>query len=115
MKIFSLQDKKFQEMQTDLNISLIDVAKKIAMGEFEQGDITLKIKLGTAYGYKGGTPYKMPAFNYKVTTTLQKKSSLDGEDVYRGMEFAIDESGFVVLAEVQSAQMDMLEDEEEEE
>lgn len=112
MKIFSLQDKKFQEMQTALNVSLVDVAKKIARNEFEQGDITLKIKLGTVYEYKDNTPYKMPAFSYKVATTLQKKSSLDGGDSYRGMEFAIDESGFVVLAEVQSDQMDMLEDEE---
>lgn len=114
MKIFNLQDEKFQEMQTALNVSLIDVAKKIAMGEFEQGDITLKIKLGTVYEYKDNTPYKMPAFNYKVATTLQKKSSLDGGDSYRGMEFAIDDSGFVVLEKVQSAQMDMLDEEDEE-
>lgn len=112
MKVFSLQDEKFEEMQTALNVSLVDVAKKIARGEFEQGDITLKIKLGTVPDFNNETPYKMPAFNFKVNTNLQKKSSLGGGGQYDDMEFAIDESGCVGLKRVQSAQMDMLEDEE---
>lgn len=35
MRIFSLRDEKFEEMQMSLNASIIHVAKNIAAGEFE--------------------------------------------------------------------------------
>lgn len=65
MRIFSLQDEKFEEMQMSLNASIIHVAKKIAAGEFEQGDITLKLKIGTVYisihaPMKGATAFFSP-------------------------------------------------------
>lgn len=113
MRIFNLQDEKFEEMQISLNASIIHVAKKIAAGEFEQGDITLKLKIGTVYEQKDEKAYKMPAFNYKIGTNLQKKSSLDGGDAYKDMEFKLDD-GVVVLERVKSNQMDMFEDDEEE-
>lgn len=114
MRIFSLQDEKFEEMQMSLNVSIVHVAKKIAAGEFEQGEITLKLKIGTVNEFKEETIYKMPAFNYKIGTNLQKKSSLDGRDTYYGMEFKLDD-GVVVLEKVKSNQIDMLDEEDEEE
>lgn len=113
MRIFNLQDPKFEEMQISFDASIIHVAKKIAAGEFEQGEITLKLKIGTVYEHKEETVYKMPAFNYKIGTNLQKKSSLDGGDAYKDMEFKLDD-GVVVLERVKSNQMDMFEDDEEE-
>lgn len=112
MRIFSLQDEKFEYMQMSLNASIVHVAKKIAAGEFEQGEITLKLKIGTVYEHKEETAYKMPAFNYKIGTNLQKKSSLDGGDAYQGMEFKLDD-GVVVLEKVKSNQIDVFEEEEE--
>ena len=112
MRVFSLQDEKFEDMQMSLNASIIHVAKKIAAGEFEQGEITLKLKIGTVYEHKEETPYMMPAFNYKIGTNLQKKSSLEGKNAYQNMEFKIDD-GVVVLERVQSNQIDMLDEEEE--
>lgn len=114
MRVFSLQDEKFEEMKMSLNASIVHVAKKIAAGEFEQGDITLKLKIGTVYEHKEETVYKMPAFNYKIGTNLQKKSSLDGGDAYQGMEFKLDD-GVVVLTKVQSNQIDMLDEEDDKE
>lgn len=111
MRIFSLQDEKFEDMQMSLNASIVHVAKKIAAGEFEQGDITLKLKVGTVNELKEGTVYKMPAFNYKIGTNLQKKSNLDGGGAYDGMEFKLDDN-VVVLEKVQSNQIDMLDEEE---
>lgn len=111
MKIFSLQDEKFEEMQMSLNTSIIQVAKKIASGEFEQGDITLKLKIETMYEQKEETAYKMPAFNYKIGTNLQKKSSLDGGDSYKDMEFKLVD-GVVMLEKVESNQIDMFDEEE---
>lgn len=113
MRIFNLQDPKFEEMHTRFNASIIHVAKKIATGEFEQGEITLKLKIGTVYEQKDETAYKMPAFNYKICTNLQKKSSLDGGDAYKDMEFKLDD-GVVVLERVKSNQIDMLDEEDEE-
>lgn len=52
MRIFNLQDPKFEEMQISFNASIIHVAKKIAAGEFEQGEITLKLKIGTIFEKK---------------------------------------------------------------
>lgn len=112
MRIFSLKDPKFEEMQISFDASIIHVAKKIAAGEFEQGEITLKLKIGTVYEQKDEKAYKMPAFNYKIGTNLQKKSSLDGGDAYKDMEFKLDD-GVVVLERVKSNQMDMFEDDEE--
>lgn len=112
MRIFNLQDPKFEEMQISFDASIIHVAKKIAAGEFEQGEITLKLKIGTVYEQKDEKAYKMPAFNYKIGTNLQKKSSLDGGDAYKDMEFKLDD-GVVVLERVKSNQMDMFEDDEE--
>lgn len=114
MRIFSLQDEKFEEMQMSLNASIVHVAKKIAAGEFEQGEITLKLKIGTVNELKEETVYKMPTFNYKIGTNLQKKSSLVGRDAYKDMEFKLDD-GVVVLTKVQSNQIDMLDEEDEEE
>ncbi len=111
MRIFSLRDEKFEEMQMSLDASIIHVAKKIAAGEFEQGDITLKLKIGTMYEQKEETAYKMPAFNYKIVTNLQKKSSLDGGDAYKDMEFKLDDN-MVVLEKVKSNQIDMFDEEE---
>ena len=112
MRIFSLKDPKFEEMQISFDASIIHVAKKIAAGEFEQGEITLKLKIGTVYEQKDEKAYKMPAFNYKIGTNLQKKSSLDGGYTYKDMEFKLDD-GVVVLERVKSNQMDMFEDDEE--
>ena len=114
MRIFSLQDEKFKEMQAGLNVSIIHVAKKIAAGEFEQGEITLKLKIGTVYEQKDGKAYKMPAFNYKIGTNLQKKSNMDGKDAYQGMEFKLNDDNVVVLEKVTTNQMDMFEEDEEE-
>ena len=111
MRIFNLFDKKFEDMNAGLNVALMQVAKKIADEEFEQGEITLKLKIGTVYEQKDGKAYKMPAFNYKIGTNLQKKSSLDGGDAYQGMEFKLDD-GVVVLEKVKSNQIDMLDEEE---
>lgn len=113
MRIFNLQDEKFEDMQMSLNASIIHVAKKIASGEFEQGDITLKLKIGTVYEQKDGKAYKMPAFTYKISTNLQKKSSTDGGDAYQGMEFKLNDE-VVVLERVKTNQMDMFEEDEEE-
>lgn len=111
MRIFNLFDEKFEDMNAGLNVALMQVAKKIADEEFEQGEITLKLKIGTVYEQKDGKAYKMPAFNYKIGTNLQKKSSLDGGDAYQGMEFKLDD-GVVVLEKVKSNQIDMLDEEE---
>lgn len=63
------------------------------------------------YEQKEETAYKMPAFNYKIVTNLQKKSSLDGGDAYKDMEFKLDDN-VVVLEKVKSNQIDMFDEEE---
>lgn len=113
MRIFNLFDEKFEDMNAGLNVALMQVAKKIANEEFEQGEITLKLKIGTVYEQKDGKAYKMPAFTYKISTNLQKKSSTDGGDAYQGMEFKLDDE-VVVLERVKTNQMDMFEEDEEE-
>lgn len=112
MRVFSLQDEKFEDMQMALNAAIVQVGEKIAKGEFEQGDITLKLKIGTIIEAEAGTGYKMPAFTYRIGTNLQKKASTDGRDAYRGMEFKLD-GGVVVLEKVKSNQINMLDEEDE--
>lgn len=112
MRIFSLEDPKFEAMQMALNAAIVQVAKKIAAGEFEQGDITLKLKIGTVYEQKEETTYKMPAFNYKISTNLQKKAGTDGGDTYPDMELKL-YGDMVVLEKVRSDQIEMFDEVEE--
>lgn len=112
MKIFSLQDEKFEDMQMALNDAIVQVGQKIAKGEFEQGDVSLKLKIGTVIEQKEETVYKMPAFTYKIGTNLQKKSSMDGGDAYRDMELKVC-GDMVILERVKSNQIDMFDEEDE--
>ena len=114
MRIFSLQDEKFEEMQMSLNASIIHVATKIAAGEFEAGDINLKIKIGFDADYKNEQLYKKPVILFKVNTILQKKSNMDGGFSYKNKELVLDEDGQPVLQEVKSSQIDVFEEDEEE-
>lgn len=114
MRIFSLQDEKFEDMQMALNTAIVQVGQKIAKGEFEQGDVSLKLKIGTVIEQKEETVYKMPAFTYKIGTNLQKKSNMDGGDAYRDMELKV-YGDMVILEKVRSDQIDMFDEEDEEE
>ena len=114
MRRFSLQDEKFEEMQMSLNASIIHVAKKIAAGEFEAGDINLKIKIGFDADYKNEQLYRKPVVLFKVNTVLQKKSNVDGGFSYKNKELVLDEDGQPVLQEVKSSQIDVFEEDEEE-
>lgn len=112
MREFNLKDEKFEEMQTALNSAIVQVGEKIAKGEFEQGDVSLKLKIATVLDQKEETVYKMPAFTYKIGTNLQKKSSMDGGDAYRDMELKV-YGDMVILEKVQSNQIDMFDEEDE--
>jgi hypothetical protein len=112
MRIFSLQDEKFEDMQMALNAAIVQVGEKIAKGEFEQGDVSLKLKIGTVVAQKEETVYKMPAFTYKIGTNLQKKSGIDGEGAYRDMELKVC-GDIVILEKVRSDQIDMFDEEDE--
>ena len=114
MREFNLQDEKFEEMQMALNAAIVQVGEKIAKGEFEQGDVSLKLKIGTVIEQKEETVYKMPAFTYKIGTNLQKKSSMDGGDAYRDMELKLYDN-MVILEKVRSDQIGMFDEEDEEE
>ena len=114
MREFNLKDEKFEEMQMALNAAIVQVGEKIAKGEFEQGDVSLKLKIGTVIEQKEETVYKMPAFAYKIGTNLQKKSSMDGGDAYRDMELKLYDN-MVILEKVRSDQIDMFDEEDEEE
>lgn len=113
MRVFSLQDEKFEDMQMALNTAIVQVGQKIAKGEFEQGEVSLKLKIGTVIEQKEETVYKMPAFTYKIGTNLQKKSSMDGGDTYRDMELKVYDN-IVILEKVRSDQIDMFDEEDEE-
>lgn len=114
MREFNLKDEKFEEMQMALNAAIVQVGEKIAKGEFEQGDVSLKLKIGTVIEQKEETVYKMPAFTYKIGTNLQKKASTDGGDAYRDMELKLYDN-MVILERVKSDQIDMFGEEDEEE
>lgn len=111
MREFNLKDEKFEEMQMALNAAIVQVGEKIAKGEFEQGDVSLKLKIGTVIEQKEETVYKMPAFTYKIGTNLQKKSSMDGGDAYRDMELKLYDN-MVILEKVRSDQIDMFDEED---
>lgn len=111
MRIFSLRDEKFEEMQTSLDASIIHVAKKIATGEFGSGDVSLKLTIGTTSQYKDETMYEMPVFSYKINTNLQKKSNVNGGDIFPNMELSLDDET-LVLKEVKSNQIGMFDEED---
>ena len=111
MKEFNLKDEKFEDMQMALNDAIVQVGEKIAKGEFEQGDVSLKLKIETVAVQKEETVYRMPAFTYKIGTNSQKKSSMGGGDAYRDMELKMC-GDIVILEKVKSDQIDMFDEED---
>ena len=111
MRKFNLNDEKFEEMQMKLNIAVIDISKKIATGEFESGDVSLKLTIGTTSQYKDETMSEMPVFSYKINTNLQKKSNVNGGDIFPNMELSLDDET-LVLKEVKSNQIGMFDEED---
>lgn len=110
MRKFNLNDEKFNDMQSNLNSAVIDISKKIADGDFEQGDVSLKLTIKTISQYKEETTYEMPVFDYKINTNLQKKSNMTGGDIFPEMELKLDD-GTLVLQRVRSDQIDMFDEE----
>ena len=111
MREFNLNGIKFEEMQMKLNVAVIDISKKIATGEFGSGDVSLKLTIGTSSQYKDETMYEMPVFSYKINTNLQKKSNVNGGDIFPNMELSLDDDETLVLKEVKSNQLDMFDEE----
>lgn len=115
MERLSIYAPEFKEMLENLEMSFLHVAKKINGDEFESGDITLKLSVGTDIdfveipdGYGGVTskPYKVPRFSFKTTTSLQKKTDVSGVYVASEKEMK-DRDGVIYLIDVDSAQMKM--------
>ena len=111
MREFNLKDEKFKDMQMALNAAIVQVGEKIAKGEFEQGDVSLKLKIETVAVQKEETVYRMPAFTYKIGTNLQKKSGKDGGGAYHDMELKV-HGDIVILERVKSNQIDMFDEED---
>lgn len=110
MKKINFYSDDFDEMKLQLSKSIDHVVQKIASGEFVSGDINLKLKIGLSLDFKEEKAYKKPVVIYKVGTTLQKKSNLDGGFEYINKELILDDDGEAILKDVVSAQMDMLEE-----
>ena len=109
----------FQPVIDSLNEQIIEVIKKVYNGEFESGDIALKIKLSTPTEYKQfpaendiGEPtveeykYKALQFNHSITTTLKKVDKENGR--YWGeKELKKDDFGNFIEAPIEDPQLSM--------
>ena len=105
----------FKDMRGDLQLVLHNVLIEIFNENFESGDITLKLNVGTSLEFEdvpdgmGGwtrTPYNRPIFNYKINYALQKKDNIDGAYIAEGQVLAL-ENGFFKLMDIEKAQMEM--------
>lgn len=110
MEKINLQNPCFDEMKVELNASIEHVVRKLASGAFEGGDINLKLHVGVVAEVKEDTLYKKPSFEYRVNTTMQQKSSLDGCFDFKDQELVLDDEGNPILRHVVSNQIDMFDE-----
>jgi len=81
----------FKNMLTDLNIEIKRVIQKVYDEEFENGEISLKLKLNIGSDYKEYPKenefgeminemyrYKKPHFEHAISTTFKKQYKQDG-------------------------------------
>jgi len=82
----------FSSMLSDLNGEIQRVIEKVFKGEFESGEISVKLNIEIPESYKSFArtneddelvsdtyKYKRPDFQHKVTSTLKKKYEQKGE------------------------------------
>ena len=105
----------FKTMRCDLQLVLHNVLYEIFNKNFESGDITLKLNVGTSLEFEdvpdgmGGwtrAHYDIPKFSYKINYALQKKDNIDGAYIAKGQVLAL-ENGYFELVDVEKAQMEM--------
>lgn len=107
----------FAELVTQINEHLEKVGKHVIDGEFESGEITVKIKVGTENKFEeypaesGGqdkiVEYIEPDIQFDVKTDLKKAYKTSGYADFYNMAIMVDDYGEVVLEEVEKAQTDL--------
>ncbi|WP_234121162.1 hypothetical protein [Clostridium hydrogenum] len=109
----------FKPMLEELNVAMIEVLKKAYNGEFESGDISLKITLAVPTVTKkfpvegselGEHPvvktyeYKALNFKHNITKTLKKVDKVDGE-YFGEKELKKDDTGDFVEVPIENPQI----------
>jgi hypothetical protein len=110
----------FEKMFKQFNYSLIEVIKKVYDGDFESGDVTLKLTLEVPRRFKefpvegdiGEQPtvkmyeYKALDFNHSVSTTLKKVDKVSGS-YYGEKELEKDTEGNFIEKPIEDPQITM--------
>jgi len=115
----SFDSLPFKDSRTLMDQALRDVLNKVYNGEFEAGDITMKISLAIIDDYinlPGEDPlsgettestyeFRRPSFQTLVTTTLKKVAK--GKTIYNPPLEIKENDGELTLYELPKAQMDI--------
>lgn len=115
-----IQSPIFACMLNDLNSEIVRVIDKVYKGEFEGGEVNLKLGLTIDNGYKefpreneyGETiydtyKYKKPNFEHNVTTTLKKQYKQKGS--YTEEKEVVYEDGQYMVKPIEEPQMNLFE------
>lgn len=115
-----IQSPIFEGMLNDLNSEIVRVIDKVYKGEFEGGEVNLKLGLTIDDGYKefpreneyGETiydtyKYKKPNFEHNVTTTLKKQYKQKGS--YTEEKEVVYEDGQYMVKPIEEPQMNLFE------
>ena len=77
-----LSNPIFFEMMNSLNMNIIEVMKEVYDGNFEEGEVNLKLQIDIENVTSPIYPheeYKKPNFDYKVSRSLKKNESNSGK------------------------------------
>lgn len=111
----------FNEMLQDLNNEIVRVIDKIYRGEFEGGEVGLKLSLSIVDDYKEITverfgeiiketyAYKKPYFEHKVNSTLKKQYKIEG--IYTEEKEVVFEDGQYIVKPIIEPQLNMFDEE----
>lgn len=115
-----IQSPIFEGMLKDLNKEIVRVIDKVYKGEFEEGEVNLKLSLTIDEAYKrfakendyGETvyetyEYKKPNFEHNVTTTLKKQYKQKGS--YTEEKEVVYEDGQYMVKPIEEPQMNLFE------
>lgn len=108
----------FKPMLDNADAALKRVLNEVYGENFQGGEITIKLKVEIPEDYKNIPTvnddgeivpiryvYKTPAFDYKVSTTLNKKYKTDGS--YKSDKELFEEDGVFLIKEIDDPQIKM--------
>ena len=98
MEILDLSSETFKDLMMNLNVNVWNVLKRVHDGDFESGEVTLKLNISmvSKKEYEDSEEYyKSPNFDYKISRTLKQSETISSA-VAKNLKLVIEDDKFML-------------------